>query len=111
MKSALLEHDPHLDAIVRRLIECYQPERIYLFGSVARGDSGTDSDYDLFVLVPHDAEEARQSAGLFYEHQLGLSRGADVLVATRASFEAKAARVVASLPATVLREGQLLYAA
>lgn len=111
MKSALLEHDPHLGAIVRRLIEFYQPERIYLFGSVARGDSGPDSDYDLFVLVADDAEEARRSANLFYEHQLGLSRGADVLVATRADFEAKAARVAASLPATVLREGLILYAA
>jgi uncharacterized protein len=111
VKSTLLEQDPHLDAIVRRLIECYQPVRIYLFGSVARGDSGPDSDYDLFVLVPDDAAGARRSSALFYENQLGLSRGADVLVATRESFDAKAARVVASLPATVLREGQLLYAA
>ncbi len=28
------------------LIEAYQPERIYLFGSKARGDYGEDSDFD-----------------------------------------------------------------
>ena len=34
--------DPVLGEIVRRLVEAYQPERIYLFGSVARGDAGPD---------------------------------------------------------------------
>jgi predicted nucleotidyltransferase len=40
METALTEQDPVLDEIVRRLIEAYQPERIYLFGSRARGDVG-----------------------------------------------------------------------
>ena len=30
--------------IARRLVDYYRPERIYLFGSVARGDDGADSD-------------------------------------------------------------------
>ena len=47
--------DPLLAEIVRRLVEAYQPERIYLFGSKARGDAGADSDYDLMVVVPDDA--------------------------------------------------------
>jgi predicted nucleotidyltransferase len=29
--------DPALAEIVRRLVDAYRPERIYLFGSVARG--------------------------------------------------------------------------
>ena len=41
------EEDVRLAEIVRRLAEAYQPERIYLFGSKARGDEGPDSDYDL----------------------------------------------------------------
>ena len=43
--------DPVLAEIVRRLLEAYQPERIYLFGSKARGDEGPESDYDLVVVV------------------------------------------------------------
>ena len=35
---------PVLAEIVRRLAEAYRPERIYLFGSTARGDAGLDSD-------------------------------------------------------------------
>lgn len=43
--------DPILDEIVRRLVCEFAPERIYLFGSQARGDAGPDSDYDLMVVV------------------------------------------------------------
>ena len=51
--------DPALFEAVRRLVAAYQPERIYLFGSVARGDAGQDSDYDLLVVVPDDAPTCR----------------------------------------------------
>jgi uncharacterized protein len=44
--------DPILPEVVRRLVETYRPEQIYLFGSVARRDAGPDSDYDLMVFVP-----------------------------------------------------------
>jgi hypothetical protein len=54
--------DPLLTEVVRRLVDTYDPERIYLFGSVARGDTGPDSDYDLMVIVPDSASpERRQS--------------------------------------------------
>lgn len=46
---------PVLAEIVRRLAEAYRPERIYLFGSTARGDPGPDSDYDLMIIVREDA--------------------------------------------------------
>jgi predicted nucleotidyltransferase len=49
-----------LAEIVRRLVEAYEPERIYLFGSKARGDAGPDSDFDLIVIVPDDAPSERQ---------------------------------------------------
>jgi predicted nucleotidyltransferase len=45
-----LPSDPVLAEIVQRLREAYRPERIYLFGSKARGDSGPDSDYDILVI-------------------------------------------------------------
>ena len=44
-----------LAGIVARLIEAYQPERIYIFGSKARGDHGPDSDFDLMVVMPDEA--------------------------------------------------------
>jgi hypothetical protein len=55
MNTESLGDHPVLGEIVRRLIKAYEPDRIYLFGSTARGDSGPDSDYDLMVVVPDDA--------------------------------------------------------
>ena len=96
--------------IVERLIEAYQPERLYLFGSKARGDSGPDSDFDLMVVVPDDAPPARKRSRLAYEVLRGTGTAADVLVWTRSAFESRL-HLVASLPATVIREGKLLHAA
>jgi predicted nucleotidyltransferase len=41
--------DPVLAGVVRRLVEAYSPERIYLFGSVVRGEAGPDSDYGIMA--------------------------------------------------------------
>jgi len=98
-----------LTEILRRLVEAYEPERIYLFGSYARGDPGPDSDYDLLVIVPASAPSELRRSRLAYEVLRGTGTAADVLVWTRESFESRV-HLKASFPATVLREGKLLYA-
>lgn len=100
--------DPALAEVVRRLVEAYRPERIYLFGSVARGDAGPDSDYDLLVVVPDDAPPERRRSRLAYEVLRGTGTAADVLVCTRSYFEQRRL-LKASLPGTVLREGRALH--
>ena len=102
--------DPALAEVVRRLVASYAPERIYLFGSVARGDAGPDSDYDVLVIVPEDAPPERRRSRLAYEVLWGTGVAADVLVWTSSQFDGRA-HLAASLPATVLREGRLLHAA
>lgn len=99
-----------LTRIVERLVDAYQPQRIYLFGSVARGEAGPDSDYDLLVVVPDDAPPDRQDSDLAYRALRGTGIAADVIVWKRSAFERRK-HVVTSLPATVLREGRLLHAA
>lgn len=110
MTDPILERDPALAEIVGRLVTAYQPERIYLFGSMARGDADRDSDYDLMVLVPDEAPSERKDSDLAYNVLRGIGLAADVLVWTRSRFDRRA-HVVASLPATILREGRLLHAA
>jgi predicted nucleotidyltransferase len=110
MTSTLIDQDPVLAEIVRRLVEAYQPERLYLFGSKARDDSGPDSDYDFLLVVPDEAASERQDSTLAYRVLRGTGIGADVIVWRHSRFEARR-HVVTSLPATVLREGKLLHAA
>ena len=102
--------DPVLAEVVRRLVEAYRPERIYLFGSVARGDAGPHSDYDILVVVPDDARPECRRSRLAYQVLWGTGAAADVLVWGVSQFESRV-HLAASLPATVIREGKLLHAA
>ena len=100
--------DPKLSEIVKRLVKTYEPLHIYLFGSSARGEAGPDSDYDLMLIVPDDASPERKRAKLAYDSLWGMGVAADVVVWTENHFSRRSS-VVTSLPATVLREGRLLY--
>lgn len=108
--AGLLAEDSVLAEILDRLVAAYCPESVYLFGSKARGDDGPDSDYDLLVIVPDDARLDRTRGRLACEVLWGTGTAADVVVWTKSQFESRR-YVVASLPASVLREGKLLYAA
>ncbi len=50
-EDELLGTDQYLKQLVRLLVEFYDPVKIYLFDSKARGDQGPHSDYDLMVVV------------------------------------------------------------
>jgi uncharacterized protein len=95
---------------VSRLVEYYNPERIYLFGSAARGDDGPDSDLDFCVVVPDDTP--REKLGPEIHTALwrwGIFTAADIVRIKVSDFEMRAEHVPSSLPAIVIREGQLLY--
>ncbi len=99
-----------LAEVVRRLVQAYEPELVYLFGSKARGDHGPDSDYDLLLVVPDHAPPERTRSRLAYQVLRGTGTAADVLVCRRTYFDTRL-HLRASLPATVVREGTLLHAA
>ena len=100
--------DSTLAEITRRLVATYQPERIYLFGSRARGMGDVDSDYDLLVVVSDGTSPAQRRSSRAYEALWGLPASGDILVWTHTAF-AERLHLRASLPSTVEREGRLLY--
>ena len=98
-----------IEEMTRRLVDYCHPVRIYLFGSEARGDAGPDSDLDFMVVLPDDTPDdvMRSSGG--YKSLSGLGIPKDVIPWRQSDFEGRAAYVPTSLPATVVREGKLLY--
>jgi len=96
--------------ITRRIVEALAPERIYLFGSRARGDARPDSDWDVLVVVAASQIPGHRRDAVALRALRGLRVSVDVLVLTREEFEGKL-DVLCSLPATVAREGRLIYAA
>lgn len=102
-----LEVARSVDVLVTALV----PERIYIFGSYARGTPVRGlSDVDLLVVVPESTEPAYRRAQHAYaaigSHELPL----DILVLTRDEFEQQSSAEW-TVQAGVQRDGRLLYAA
>jgi len=94
--------------VVRRLVDEFHPESIYLFGSHAWGKPNADSDLDLLVIIEKSGEKPIQRAVRAQRSLRGVKAAVDVLVKTRKEFERYSA-VKASLEAQITREGKLLY--
>jgi uncharacterized protein len=99
-----------LNEVVQRLVEAFHPEKIYLFGSQARGDAGPESDYDLLLVMPDDAPRDLLDPRLACRILVGTALAADVLLFRRSKFDGQL-HLKASLPAAIEREGKILYAA
>ena len=83
---------------------------IYLFGSRARDDARDDSDYDVLIVVRGRLGPGHTMEHRAYEALGGLGIANDVVIMTRERF-AWLRAAAASPPASVEREGRLLYAA
>jgi predicted nucleotidyltransferase len=94
--------------LIRRLVDEFHPERIYLFGSHAWGKPDSESDVDLLVIVGKSSEKPIQRAVRAQRSLRGMKVSVDVLVKTRKEFE-RYTSVKASLEAQIAREGKLLY--
>lgn len=112
MEQFDLKNDPFLEKLVALFIREYQPVKIYLFGSKARGDDTTFSDYDIMIVVPDATPGSVKQPGRAHRlmWKAGLTEAVDILVWTKSRFES-CIHLKASLPAAVVEEGKLLYAA
>ena len=94
--------------VVRRLVEYFGPEQIYLFGSAARQEDRPGSDLDFLVVLPDDASKELLTSGREYECLSGIPIPVDVVPFRRSTFETRKDWLM-SLPAIALREGRLVY--
>jgi predicted nucleotidyltransferase len=85
------------------------PEKIILFGSHARGQSGPDSDVDLLVLMPYVGHPARKAAEIVNRTHPG-TFSLDVIVRTLGEFLERQ-KMRDWFMRDIAREGKVLYAA
>ena len=93
----------------KRLIEKFDPERIILFGSYARGTADEHSDVDFMVITGHVGKQNRLHMMTEMDDTLGgLGIAKDIVVLTPDEFE-----IDKDIPGTIARyaakEGRLLY--
>ena len=100
--------DAVLAEITQRIVAVSDPQQIILFGSRARGDTGSDSDLDILV-VKDEVESLGAEAARIYRALAGLSTPVDVVVA-RSNYVRRHRDVIGTIVRPALREGRVLYA-
>ena len=86
----------------------FHPEKIILFGSHARGDTGPDSDVGLLVIMPRDSKTRQaQAAAIHFKCHPGFPF--DVLVRTQEEFDSRL-KMRDWFMRDVAREGKVLHA-
>lgn len=98
-----------IDEVKRRLIEVYNPVKIYIFGSYAWGCPTEDSDLDLLIVIDDSKEKRhkRGKPGIIALWGLGISK--DLMVYTQEEFNARLADQN-SLVYKIARDGRVIYA-
>lgn len=97
-----------LQEVIERLQAEFQPEEIYLFGSLVCGTPDAASDVDLMVIVPQSRERPIRRAQRAQRCLGRLPISVDVLVRTRGEVNC-ARNVRGSLTREVLEKGRKLY--
>jgi predicted nucleotidyltransferase len=104
--------DKVLADMVQTIVREMDPERIYLFGSRARGDARKDSDVDLLIVVsePFRPDHSRfQEINQVYRALSSFRIPNDVLLYSSDEF-AKWSQSLNHVVGRCYREGKLLYA-
>ncbi len=104
--------EEQIQAIVRRIVEGYQPDRIILFGSYAYGTPTEDSDLDLLVIKAND--ERRKIDRIVeisgFAHGIPDAPAMDILVLNSGE-EERARQIRFFVEHKALRDGRELYVA
>jgi predicted nucleotidyltransferase len=101
------DHRSAIDSITAQLIEKYQPEKIILFGSAARGDATPGSDVDLLIIkrdTPHYSADRIMELSRLIERDVPV----DFLVYRPEEFENRL-KMGDPFIELVMKEGRVLY--
>lgn len=93
-----------VDDVVREVA----PRRIVLFGSVARGEEGQDSDLDLLVVLDHLEPVRRAQLISSIRRAISARAPIDVFVTDLAEYERRT-DVIGSMLYWPAREGEVVY--
>ncbi len=99
--------DAVLREMVERIVRGFDPERIILFGSQARGDAHAHSDVDLLVVMP-DGTDRRAAMRAMLSELCGVGTPKDVVVMTTEDVE-RYGTLVGTVLRPALLEGRTLY--
>ena len=103
----IVASETFISTMVDRIVGAFQPSRIILFGSHARGTATEWSDVDLLVVLPNVSD--KRDTAIEIRRVLGdLPVCKDIVVATPEEV-ARRGHLVGTVLRSALREGKVLY--
>jgi predicted nucleotidyltransferase len=90
------------------VVAYFNPRRVILFGSVARGDAGPDSDIDLLVIVDDDTPPEKVTRRAGFESRRSYHEPVDVIPVREATFRRKS-KIAGTLSRAATLEGVIVY--
>lgn len=100
--------DEAIRVMVERITGRFNPDRIILFGSQARGDAGVDSDIDLLVVLP-TCDNRKAATVAILKSLADLPVGKDIVVTTAHELATRG-KLASTVLYPALHEGKVLYA-
>lgn len=98
------------ETMVARVVERFAPQRVIVFGSLARGEADANSDVDLLVVMPFIDDGRRATAVAILQELASFDTPKDVIVVTPEEFATSRDRV-GTIVFPAVHEGRLLHAA
>lgn len=101
-----------LNRVIDYIREKEDPEKIYLFGSYAKGTATKNSDLDIFIVKKSTLPKYKRTANLYSldkTKKIKANIGIDFIIYTPAEFE-KSKYEINSIAGEVNRDGKLVYA-
>lgn len=98
-----------LPEVVERLVERFDPLRVILFGSLARGEMGRDSDIDLLVVFEEVERQKKREVTVEIRRAIaGIPVPVDVVVADLDEID-REGHIVGTVLRPALREGTVVH--
>ena len=104
--STLSQTEP-LKTMVERIVNEFDPLRIILFGSRARGEARADSDYDLLVVLSQVTDKRRTTIEIRRTLR-DVEASKDIIVTTPEEIKTRG-NILGLVLRPALREGKLIY--
>lgn len=97
-----------IEAMSKRIVEKFQPHKVIVFGSWARGEADIDSDVDLLVIMNCDKNEYMTQMAAIRKELRDFRVPKDIIVANLDTIT-EYGEVSGYIYQSALREGKVLY--
>ena len=102
-----MNEQDEIRAICRKFVEKFDPVKVYLFGSYAKGTYHEESDFDFYIVVKDDSPNLIDLTAQAYLSIRERERPVDILMGRESNFEKR--KFLPTMEKEVFDTGVVLY--